>query len=219
MAAGRARPAIPNLDPNSLARFVDPLPLPAVARPTGHRAAPGSSGEPRAVLSRGRAGHHARNCTATCRRRRCGRTAAACPGPMFDTRSGEGLLIEWANELPSRHFLPIDHTLHGAETGIPEGRSVVHLHGAKTPPESDGYPEDWYGPGKSRTYYYPNEQDAGAALVPRSCDGHQPAEHLCRAFRPVRDPRRARARARLPAGQIRDSAGALRPRCRAPTAS
>ncbi len=27
-------------------------------------------------------------------------------------------------------------------------------------PDSDGYPEDWYVPGKSRTYYYPNGQDA-----------------------------------------------------------
>src|SRR5271170_3047759 len=32
------------------------------------------------------------------------------PGPIFDTRSGDGLLVEWVNELPNRHFLPIDHT-------------------------------------------------------------------------------------------------------------
>ncbi len=31
---------------------------------------------------------------------------------------------------------------------------------AKTPPASDGYPEDWYPPGQSRSYYYPNRQDA-----------------------------------------------------------
>jgi spore coat protein A len=28
------------------------------------------------------------------------------------------------------------------------------------PPESDGYPENWYPPGKSATYSYPNVQDA-----------------------------------------------------------
>jgi len=82
------------------------------------------------------------------------------PGPVFDTRSGEGLLVEWANELPARHFLPIDHTLHGAESGKPEVRAVVHLHGGKTPPESDGYPEAWFVPGKSGTCFYPNRQDA-----------------------------------------------------------
>jgi spore coat protein A len=82
------------------------------------------------------------------------------PGVMFDVRAGEGVLVEWANELPSEHFLPIDHSLHGAEPGVPEGRTVVHLHGAKTTPESDGYPEDWYVPGQSRRYHYPNDQAA-----------------------------------------------------------
>jgi len=82
------------------------------------------------------------------------------PGPIFDTRSGEPLLVEWVNELPTRHFLPIDHTLHGAEADKPEVRAVVHLHGGKTPPESDGYPESWFVPGKSGTCFYPNRQDA-----------------------------------------------------------
>jgi spore coat protein A len=81
-------------------------------------------------------------------------------GPIFETRSGEGLVVEWANELPTRHFLPIDHTLHGAEADKPEVRAVVHLHGGKTPPESDGYPESWFVPGKSGTCFYPNRQEA-----------------------------------------------------------
>ena len=37
---------------------------------------------------------------------------------------------------------------------------MVHLHGAKVPPSSDGYPEDWYVPGRSKVYHYPNQQDA-----------------------------------------------------------
>jgi spore coat protein A len=64
------------------------------------------------------------------------------------------------NALPNEHFLPIDHTIHGAEANQPAVRTVVHLHGAKTGPESDGYPEDWVVPGKSQLYYYPNQQDA-----------------------------------------------------------
>src|SRR5581483_5100754 len=35
--------------------------------------------------------------------------------------------------------------------------------GGRTPPESDGYPENWFVPGQSATCYYPNQQD-GAAL-------------------------------------------------------
>ena len=72
----------------------------------------------------------------------------------------KGVLVEWANELPAAHFLPIDHTIHGAEADKPEVRTVIHLHGAKAPPESDGYPENWYMPGKSALYHYPNNQDA-----------------------------------------------------------
>jgi spore coat protein A len=56
--------------------------------------------------------------------------------------------------------LPIDHNVHGAEADKPEVRTVVHLHGAKARPESDGYPESWYGPGKSAVCHYPNRQDA-----------------------------------------------------------
>ena len=36
----------------------------------------------------------------------------------------------------------------------------MHLHGGKTGPESDGYPEDWFISGQSATCYYPNQQEA-----------------------------------------------------------
>jgi spore coat protein A len=81
------------------------------------------------------------------------------PGPTFETRSGQGLLVEWVNRLPRRHFLPVDHHLHGAETSVPEVRTVVHLHGAKAAPENDGYPETWFVAGESSLYHYPNQQD------------------------------------------------------------
>jgi len=82
------------------------------------------------------------------------------PGPLLEARKGEGMLVEWANELPAKHFLPIDRRLHGAEAGQSEARAIVHLHGARVPPGSDGYPENWYTPGMSRMFHYPNAQDA-----------------------------------------------------------
>jgi spore coat protein A len=157
-----AAPAIPNVDPNSLAQFVDPLPLPGIAQPTGHRSWPASPASPASRLPVYRVAARAvtqklhRDLPAT----PLWAYGGSVPGVMFDVRAGEGLLIEWANELPAKHFLPIDHTLHGAERGVAEGRTVVHVHGAKTLPESDGYPEDWYVPGQSRLYHYPNEQPA-----------------------------------------------------------
>src|ERR1700683_3005198 len=152
-------PPVPNLDPNTLARFVDPLPLPVMARPVGTHADPTRHGEQMRhdrVAMRAISSKLHRDLPPT----GLWSYGGSVPGVMFDTRSGEGLTIEWANELPAKHFLPIDHTLHGAEATNPEVRGIVHVHGAKVPPESDGYPEDWYVPGKSRTYYYPNRQDA-----------------------------------------------------------
>jgi spore coat protein A, manganese oxidase len=140
------------LSPDSLAKFVDPLPIPAIAKPVKI-----SSGVPTfRVAMREITSKLHRDLPAT----RLWCYGGSSPGPTFETRGGQGLYIEWANELPAKHFLPIDHSLHGAEAGLPEGRGVVHIHGAKAPPESDGYPEDWYGPGKSRKYFYPNQQDA-----------------------------------------------------------
>lgn len=85
---------------------------------------------------------------------------STCPGPTIEARCGEPILVEWANELPRWHLFPIDHTLHGAESDKPDVRTVVHLHGGRTEPESDGYPEDWFAAGQSATCYYPNQQDA-----------------------------------------------------------
>jgi len=85
---------------------------------------------------------------------------AEAVGPLFEAQTNQQLVVEWRNELPPRHFLPIDYSLHGSGREIPESRSVVHLHGGRTPSPYDGYPEDWYPPGKSRVCHYPNRQDA-----------------------------------------------------------
>jgi spore coat protein A len=90
------------------------------------------------------------------------------PGPMFDVRRGSPIAVKWENDLPGTHFLPIDPAIHGAEPPTPKVRTVVHLHGSKTMPESDGYPDAWFTNGFARTgpffvnrvYHYPNDQQA-----------------------------------------------------------
>lgn len=82
------------------------------------------------------------------------------PGPTFETRSGQDVVVEWINNLPEKHFLRIDHSLYGAEADKPEVRTVTHLHGDRVPPQYDGYPEDWYVAGKSAIHHYPNVQEA-----------------------------------------------------------
>ena len=149
------------LDTSALVRFVDPLPIPAVMKPAELRASPTdpTARVPyyRIAMRQFRAKVH-RDVPATFLWGYDG----TCPGPTIEARSGQPLLVEWSNELPNRHLLPIDYTLHGSEMGKPEVRTVVHLHGGRTPPESDGYPEHWFVPGQSATYYYPNQQEATA---------------------------------------------------------
>src|SRR5271169_3224663 len=147
------------LNARSLAQFVDPLPLPEIMQPSGHRPSPNN---PAVQLPYYRVAmrQFVNKVHRDLKPTRLWGYASSSPGPTFETRSGQGLLVEWVNELPETHFLPIDHTIHGAEADKPEVRTVVHLHGGKTPPESDGYPENWFVPGKSAICHYPNRQDA-----------------------------------------------------------
>jgi spore coat protein A len=80
--------------------------------------------------------------------------------PLIEARSGQPLSVEWVNHLPQQHFLPIDHSLHGCGRDIPDVRAVVHMHGASVPTKDDGYPDDWFVPGKSYTCNYPLQQEA-----------------------------------------------------------
>ncbi len=88
------------------------------------------------------------------------------PGPTFEVRRNHPILVEWENQLPFEHLLPVDRTLHGAEPDKPSVRTVVHLHEGRVRPESDGYPEAWFtrdfenvGPKFAhKVYYYPNCQ-------------------------------------------------------------
>ncbi len=144
-------PSVGDLSP-TLAKFVDPLPRPGILRPTGkkrgalyyevpmtqfvqklHRDLP-----PTKVW-----GYH-----------------GTYPGPTIEACVDDPIYVKWINSLPHKHLLPIDHTLHGAEPPTPDVRAVVHLHGGNVPPQSDGFPEAWFTPGHSATYFYPNAQQA-----------------------------------------------------------
>jgi len=158
-------PAVPTagvgtpLHPDALARFVDRLPIPPVWKADGLRPDPRDAGKQiplyRVAMREIQTRVH-RDVPIT----RMWSYGGSVPGPIIEVHSGRGVLIEWRNELPTQHFLPIDHTLCGAGRDRPDVRAIVHVHGAKAPPESDGYPEEWVVPGKRLLYHYPNQQDA-----------------------------------------------------------
>src|SRR6202789_1882695 len=148
-----AQPPLPTINGYTLTPFVDELPLPERARPT-------SSAHPHKLRITMREIHAKvhRDIPAT-RMWSYGDTPLA---PLIDVRTHQPLQVEWVNRLPTQHFLPIDHSLHGCGRDIPDVRACVHLHGGRTPSKDDGQPDDWFVPGKSRICSYPLQQDATA---------------------------------------------------------
>jgi spore coat protein A, manganese oxidase len=157
--APRSASVRPWLQPEKLARFVDPLRIPPVLRATERRTHPNEPGKQIGYLkvemrqAEIRVHRDLPPTSMWC-------YADSLPGPTIEARSGQGLLIDWANHLPAEHFLPIDHTLCGAGANLPQVRTAVHVHGASVPPESDGYPEDWKTPGETYQALYPMKQEA-----------------------------------------------------------
>jgi spore coat protein A len=158
-APEKAIPNRPLLDLAKVSKYVDPLPVPPALQMQGTHPDPE---HPRRrlpyaeVVMRESYVHLHRDLPPT----RAWTYNGSVPGPTIHAETSQPLLIRWTNSLPFQHFLPIDHNLCGAEVTNPEVRSVVHLHGGKTPHESDGFPENWYPVGKSALYRYPNQQDA-----------------------------------------------------------
>ena len=82
------------------------------------------------------------------------------PGPTFETLRGEPIAVQWENHLPSQHIFQVDSRVHGAMPPAPAVRTVPHLHGSRSPSDSDGLPEKWFTSGQSARYRYPNDQAA-----------------------------------------------------------
>ena len=117
-----------------LSRYVDPLPIPAVIR------APGKSSEAVEVEMLQFQQKLHRDLPATT----VWGYNGTWPGPTIEAQSGLPLNINWVSKLPATHLLPIDHSIHGAESTLPPVRNVAHLHGACALPDDDGYPEAWF---------------------------------------------------------------------------
>ncbi|WP_339106306.1 multicopper oxidase [Haloterrigena salinisoli] len=90
------------------------------------------------------------------------------PGPTIEAEQGEPIYVQWQNNLPDEHLLPVDTTVH--EEMVPYGidgvRTVTHLHGGNVEAASDGHAQAWFtrdfaktGPSfEKKDYYYVNDQ-------------------------------------------------------------
>lgn len=93
----------------------------------------------------------------------------AFPGPVIEAAVDQPVTVKWINDLRdssgalrTNHYLPVDTCLHGPDIEGSKPRVVVHLHGGKVRQQDDGYPEETFLPGQSRTNFYPNNQPAAA---------------------------------------------------------
>jgi spore coat protein A len=167
-ARGQGFPGSPPLTP-----FKDRLPIPAVHRPVGTTTIrpKGYDGEFQALQYEVEMKGGMHSWHADLPANPIWGYSGTFPGPTFEMRSGKPASVRFINNLPGSGHLfsyAIDPTLHGAQPGMPEVRTVVHLHGGKVLPDSDGHPEAWYTSGNVQTgssfggdtFFYPNDQPA-----------------------------------------------------------
>jgi spore coat protein A len=130
-----------------LTRYVDPLPLPPIVRSTG---GPGETIELEMVQFQQKVHRDLPPTTVW-------GYNGSWPGPTIEVQNGKTLNVKWTSKLPSTHLLPIDHSIHGAESTLPSVRNVAHVHGACAMPDDDGYPEAWFtAPGEHGPKFNPN---------------------------------------------------------------
>ena len=118
----------------TLTRYVDPLPLPPIVRSTGRA---GETIELDMVQVQQKVHRDLQPTTLW-------GYNGSWPGPTIEAQSGKTLNIKWTSKLSGTHLLPIDHSIHGAESTLPSVRNVAHVHGACAMPDDDGYPEAWF---------------------------------------------------------------------------
>lgn len=137
-------------DASLLIKYLDPLPIPALMSPSGS-----INGTPQYIIAMTQFTQQLHQLMAPTT---LWGYNGSYPGNTIAATMGKKIQVNWTNNLPLTHMLPVDKTLHGADMGAPEVRNVVHLHGGHVPSESDGLPENWYVPGGSANYLYPNVQ-------------------------------------------------------------
>ncbi|MFN7022097.1 MAG: DNRLRE domain-containing protein, partial [Phycisphaerales bacterium] len=148
-----------------LTPFVDPLPLPTVAVPLS--GSPGDVATYRMEMLEIQHQFHSSLPMTT-----VWGYVGQYPGPTIEAFKDRPVTVTWANELRdtgqpvppyrTQHVLTVDTCVHGPNVTGVVPYTVVHLHGAHVPPDSDGLPDLAFPPGQqSPPYVYTNNQQAG----------------------------------------------------------
>ena len=125
-------------DPNTIPKFIDPLPIPSVAERVNCYDDKSEEAYYNITMEESKHRFHLYFPLTT-----IWGYNGEYPGPTIEVMKDSHILVRWTNMLPDKHLLPIDHPLHST-SDTPDVRTVVHVHGANVDSESDGYPEAWF---------------------------------------------------------------------------
>jgi spore coat protein A len=149
------------IDPSTLAKYVDPLPIPGVLSPT----TPGGSHYRVEISEFSQQLHRDLSPTTVWGYN------GSYPGPTFEARKNKPITVEWVNNLINPTLqLPLDTTLETSPATDPRNRVSPHLHGGHVLSAWDGIPDAWFTPGSppaetgpgfyGTTFEYANDQQA-----------------------------------------------------------
>jgi spore coat protein A, manganese oxidase len=103
------------------------------------------------------------------------------PGPTFEARRNKPITVQWVNNLPLAHLLPLDTTIEDSPPGLPAVRVSPHLHGGHILSMFDEEPDAWFTSGSPPTqtgsdffatkYEYANDQQAATLWYHDHADG------------------------------------------------
>lgn len=148
------------LNPLSLTKYVDPLPVPGAMPTAGPNYYEIGAWKIQQKL-------HSQLPLTTLYGYGASQASASYPGATIVARKGVPISIKWTNHITGPHILAyaFDPTIPAAHTttGVP---ITTHVHGAEVEPESDGGPMTWFTPGfaekghdwKKEVLHYANDQ-------------------------------------------------------------
>lgn len=78
------------------------------------------------------------------------------PGPTVMATTNVPIQVNWMNRLPTNFPFWLFASMQNS--GVPDQsvRTVVHLHGAASRPQFDGFPTNWFRTGETAQYLYDN---------------------------------------------------------------
>jgi spore coat protein A, manganese oxidase len=133
------------LNPLTLTKYMDPLPLPGVAQPAAPNYYEIGAWQIQQQL-------HSQLPPTTVYAYGTSPGTASYPGPTIVAQKGVPIQIKWTNHLGMTHILSyaFDPTIPRAvtTTGVP---IATHVHGAEVEPQSDGGPMTWFTPDFAET--------------------------------------------------------------------